>query len=90
MEMVVDFRKQPTHPKPVSIRGTEVDTVKEYKYLGVHIDHTMDWTKNTEALYNFLKGLRSFNVCKTMLQMAVVASVIFYAVLGQQGEGSRY
>jgi len=44
----VDFRKQPTHPKPVSIRGTEVDIVEEYKYLGVHIDNKMDWTKNTE------------------------------------------
>jgi len=90
-ELVVDFRKQPTHPKPVSIRGTEVDIVEEKKYLGVHIDNKMDWTINTEALYKkgqsrlyFLQRLKSFNVCKTMLQMfyhSVVASVIFYAVV---------
>jgi len=90
-ELVVDFRKQPTHPKPVSIRGTEADIVEEYKYLGVHIDNNMDWTKNTEALYKkgqsrlyFLRTLRSFNICKTMLQMfyhLVVASIIFYAVV---------
>jgi len=27
-----------------------MDIVEEYKYLGVHIDNEMDWTKNTEAL----------------------------------------
>jgi len=89
-ELVVDFRKQRTHPKPVSIRGTEVDIVEEYKYLGVYIDNKMDKTKNTEALYNkgqsrlyFLRRLcRTHNVCRTMKQMfyhSVVASVIFYA-----------
>jgi len=86
-QLVVDFRKQPTHPKPVSIRGIEVDIVEEYKYLGVHTDNKMDWTKNTEALYKkgqSLQRLRSFTVCKTMLQIfyhSVVASVIFYAVV---------
>jgi len=68
-----------------------VDIVKVYKYLGVHIDNKMDWTKDTDAVYKkgqshlyFLRRLRSFNVCKTVLQMfyhSVVTSVIFYAVV---------
>ena len=63
----------------------------EYKYLGVHIDNKLDWTKNTDAVFKkgqsclyFLRRLRSFNVCRTMLQMfyhSVVSSVILYAVV---------
>ncbi|KAK5907927.1 hypothetical protein CgunFtcFv8_016027 [Champsocephalus gunnari] len=59
--------------------------------VGVHIDNKLDWSKNTEALYKkrqsrlyFLRRLRSFNVCSTMLQMcydSVVSSVVFFAVV---------
>ncbi|KAI3351544.1 hypothetical protein L3Q82_020227 [Scortum barcoo] len=90
-ELVVDFRKQRTHLNSVAIRGTEVDIVDSYKYLGVHLDNKLDWTINTDAIYKkgqsclfFLRRLRSFNVCRTMLQMfyhSVVSSVIFYAVV---------
>ncbi|KAK3570623.1 hypothetical protein QTP86_023807, partial [Hemibagrus guttatus] len=31
--------------------GSEMDIVDNYKYLGVHIDNKLDWTKNTDALY---------------------------------------
>lgn len=40
-----------THLNPVSIKGTEVDIVGEYKHLGVHIGNKLDWTKYTDALY---------------------------------------
>ena len=50
----------------------------------------MDWTRNTEEVYKkgqsrlfFLRRLRSFNICRTMLRMfyeSVVASAIFFAV----------
>jgi len=83
-ELVVDFRKRPTHPKPVGIRGTEVDIVEEYKYLGVHIDNKMDWTKNTKALYK--KGQSPVfstetQIFQRLIYCSVVASVIFYAVV---------
>jgi len=67
-ELVVDFRK---HQKPVSIRGTEVDIVEEYKYLDVHIDNKMDWTKNRGSVQE-----RSESPV-----FSVVASVIFDAVV---------
>ena len=64
---------------------------KEQVYLGVHIDNKLDWGKNTDALYKkgqsrlyFLRRLRSFNICRTMLRMfyeSVVASAILYAVV---------
>ena len=72
----MDFRKRRTRPNSVSIRETEVDVVEEYKYLGVQTDNKMNRTKNPEALYKksqsclyFLRRLRSFNICRTMLQM---------------------
>ena len=87
----MDFRKQRTRLNPFSINGTEVDVVYKYKYLGVHIDNKLDWTKNTKAEFKkgqsrlyFLRRLRSFNICRTMLQMfyhSVLSSVIFYAVV---------
>ncbi|KAK0139729.1 hypothetical protein N1851_023362 [Merluccius polli] len=56
----------------------------------VYLDNKLDWTKNTDALYRkgqsrlyFLRRLRSFNICRTMLRMfyeSVVASAILYAV----------
>ena len=66
-----------------------VDFVEHYKYLGVYIE--LDWAKNTEVLYKkgqsrlyFLRRLRSFNICQTMLRMiykSVVASTILFAVV---------
>ncbi|KAI3360538.1 hypothetical protein L3Q82_002281 [Scortum barcoo] len=40
--LVVDFRKQRTRLNSVTIRGTEVDIVDSYKYLGVHLDNKLD------------------------------------------------
>ena len=75
--------------EPVTIKGSLMDVVEEYKYLGVHKDKILDWCRNTvyrkglSRLF-FLRMLRSFNVCRTMLQIfyqSVVASVIFYVVV---------
>ena len=89
-ELVVDLRRDKAPVTPVSIRGVSVDTVEDYKYLGVYIDNKLDWAKNTDALYRkgqsrlyFLRRLRSFNICRTMLRIfyeSVVASAILYAV----------
>ena len=38
-----------TRRNPVCIRGTEVDIVEEYKYLGVNIDNKLNWTKDTRG-----------------------------------------
>ncbi|KAI4903481.1 hypothetical protein NFI96_006181 [Prochilodus magdalenae] len=89
-ELVVDLRRDKAQVTPISIKGVSVDTVEDYKYLGVHIDNKLDWSKNTDALYRkgqsrlyFLRRRRSFNICRTMLRIfyeSVVASAILYAV----------
>ncbi|KAI4885338.1 hypothetical protein NFI96_001847 [Prochilodus magdalenae] len=89
-ELVVDLRRDKAQVTPISIKGVSVDTLEDFKYLGVHIDNKLDWAKNTDALYKkgqsrlyFLRRLRSFNICRTMLRIfyeSVVASAILYAV----------
>ena len=90
-ELVVDLRRTRTPVTSVSILGHNVDIVEHYKYLGVFTDNKLDRTKNTEVLYKkgqsrlyFLRRLRSFNICRTMLRMfykSVVASAILFAVV---------
>lgn len=62
-EVVVDFRRTGSKSQPLG--GGEL------QYLAVHLDHHLDWTRNTEALYKkgqsglyFLKRLRFFSACR--------------------------
>ena len=89
-ELVVDLRRAKSSGTPVSIQGVPVDTVEEYKYLGVYLNNKLDWTRHAEAVYKkgqsrlfFLRRLRSFGVSRTLLKTfydSVVVSAIFYAV----------
>ncbi|KAI3356050.1 hypothetical protein L3Q82_017163 [Scortum barcoo] len=75
-ELVVDFRRRShSPPAPVSIQGTDIDTVKSYKYLGVHLNDSLDWSDNTNALVKkgnsrlfLLRRLRSFGVQGPLLR----------------------
>ncbi|KAI4885165.1 hypothetical protein NFI96_024172 [Prochilodus magdalenae] len=90
-ELVVDFRRARPLTQPVFIAGVEVEMVKTYRYLGLHLDERLDWSANTDILYRkgqsrlyFLWRLGSFNICRKLLQMffqTVVASCVFYAVV---------
>ncbi|KAJ8002230.1 hypothetical protein DPEC_G00177740 [Dallia pectoralis] len=50
-ELVVDFRRNKKPLTPITIQGNEVEVVKVYKYLGVHINDKLGWADNTEARY---------------------------------------
>lgn len=99
-EMCIDFRRsRPSAQQPISIEGVDVEVVKSYKYLGVHLDNRLDWSVNTDSLYRkaqsrlyFLRRLRAFNICQKLLLMfyqSVVASVLFYAVVCWGGSISK-
>lgn len=49
--MVVNFGKKMPKPVPVAIQVTEVELVSTYRYLGVHLDHKLEWKFHTETLY---------------------------------------
>ena len=90
-ELVVDFRRSKhSPPTPVNIQGTDIDIVRSYKYLGVHLNNKLDWTDHTQAIYKkgesrlyLLRSLRSFGVQGALLRTffdSVVASAIFFGV----------
>ena len=89
-ELIVDLGRGKTSVTPISIQGVPVDTVEEYKYLGVYLNNKLDWSRNTEAVYKkgqsrlySLRRLRSFSVCSKLLKVfyeSVVASTILFAV----------
>ncbi len=63
----------PPHLQLVSIEGVDVEVVSIYKYLGLQLDDKLDWTADTDILYNkgqnwlyFLRrlwSLKSFRKC---------------------------
>lgn len=89
-KIMVDMKKAATL-SPVCTGGSDVEMVRSYKYLDIHLDDKLEWSTNPEAIYRkglswlyFLRRLRSFSVCNKMLHMfyhSVVASIIFYVVV---------
>ncbi|KAI3357224.1 hypothetical protein L3Q82_015685, partial [Scortum barcoo] len=75
----------------LNIQGLDIERVRTYKYLGVHLNNKLDWTDNTDSLYKkgqsrlyMLRRLGSFGVCRPLLRTfyeTVVASVVSYAVV---------
>ncbi|KAI4891324.1 hypothetical protein NFI96_000961 [Prochilodus magdalenae] len=98
-EMCIDFRRSRPSQQPISIKGVDVEVVRSYRYLGVHLDERLDWSVNTDMVYKkaqsrlyFLRRLGSFRICQKLLLMfyqSVVASVLFYAVVCWGGSISK-
>ncbi|KAI3357203.1 hypothetical protein L3Q82_015667 [Scortum barcoo] len=95
-EQVVDFRRHSHSPlAPVNIQGMDIDIVKSYKYLGVHLNNNLDWSDNTNALINkgnsrlfLLRKLRSFGVQGPLLRtfydsVVAISHLLWNSLLGQ-------
>ena len=90
-ELVIDFRKKKAMATPIFIKGSQVEIVPSYKYLGVHLDKDLNWKENTNAVVKkaqsrmfFLRKLRSFGVSRTLMNIfyqSILASILFYAVV---------
>ena len=50
-EVMINFRRKAPLTAPVNIQGLDIEIVEDYKYLGVHLNHKLDWTHNTDVLY---------------------------------------
>ena len=54
---MVLMRFWPTHSQwDIKIDGQAVPNVNEHKFLGVHIDNKLNWTKHISMLYNKLQA----------------------------------
>lgn len=99
-ELIVDFRTtKKILPEPVTIKGSEVERVHKFKYLGVVFDDILSWNQNTDTIMNkinsrlyCLRKLSSFNVSKHILQMfysSVINSVMTFGLTSWGGNLSK-
>ena len=66
-ELVIDFCRKAPHLMLVNIQGHDIETVVDYKYLGVHLNNELDWSTNIDTFYKkglsrlpLQRGLRAF------------------------------
>jgi hypothetical protein len=90
-EFVIDFRKNPAAIAPLVINGSEVEIVKCFKFLGVHLSSDLKWGCNADSIVKkgqqrlfFLRQLRSFHVSQPLLlkfYRAVIESVLTQSMI---------
>lgn len=89
-EMEIDFRIAQS-PNPTLLNGEPIQSVTEYKYLGVVLDHKLRWdvwsekvnAKSQQRMF-FLRKLLSFNVGNRMVKMfyhAFIESVLSFGII---------
>ncbi|KAG7455663.1 hypothetical protein JOB18_004171, partial [Solea senegalensis] len=49
-DMKIDFRKNPPVTAQTFVKGTAVDTVNHYKYLGTILDDKLSFESNSDAI----------------------------------------
>ncbi|KAI4903266.1 hypothetical protein NFI96_001570, partial [Prochilodus magdalenae] len=86
IEMVVDFRRNPSPIPPLQINNTAVSMVESLKFLGITISRDLKWEKNTISIIKkaqqrmfFLRQLKKFNLPQTLMiqfYTAIVESIL--------------
>ena len=46
----MDYRKRRTERSPILIEGAVVEQVESFKFLGVHINNRLEWSKHTKIV----------------------------------------
>ena len=90
-EMIIDFRIKHADYEPIIIKGSKVERVQSYKYLGVLMDNKLDWHLHIDSVVKklhkrmyCLRKLKSFDVSPKILTMfynSVVCSVWRYCLV---------
>ncbi|KAI4871444.1 hypothetical protein NFI96_013072, partial [Prochilodus magdalenae] len=85
-EMIVNFRRGRHAHLPLHVRGSAVEVVSNYRYLGVHLSNNLTWSNNTFSLVRkahqrlyFLRRLRQAGLGSSVLTSfyrCVVESVL--------------
>ena len=96
-EMVVDFRKFPSH-SPLYINGEIVELVDEYKYLGTILDKKLNFNSNVQQVYKkalsrmyFVRQLRKLKIDDKIMELfytSIVQSVLTFAIVCWYGNCS--
>ncbi|KAI4899267.1 hypothetical protein NFI96_008017 [Prochilodus magdalenae] len=90
-EMCIDFRRSRPTQQPISIKGVDVEVVRSYRYLGVHLDERLDWSVNTDTVYKkaqsrlyFLRRLGSETPADVLPVCGGQRPLLCCGVLGRQ------
>lgn len=80
--MVIDFRKNSVLLPPVIIKGSEVERISSYKYLGVVINNNLTWDDHVDVIVkklhsrlHCLRKLSTFSVRSEILKIFYDASI---------------
>ena len=94
-EMVIDYRTLASEPESVIIKGSTVERIKTYKYLGLVIDNKLAWKEHIEYLCKKLRSrmyclrkMKKFHVNAKILRMfydSVLSSIWKYCLTAWGG-----
>ncbi len=94
-EMATDFRKASHFSSPAVTKGSLVEEVKSYKYLGTVIDKNLNHDFNTSAICKkglqrlyFLCRLNTFTVDKTLMVLfdkSFIESILTFCIISWYG-----
>jgi len=86
-EFIIDYMKKKTIIQPLILNG---DCVADFRFMGVHIEESLTWSKNTSELLKkaqqrlyFLRVLRKNNITQRLLvsyYQASIDSVLTYCM----------
>jgi hypothetical protein len=73
--MIVDYRKRRTEHAPILINRAVVEQLESFKFLGVHINNKLEWSKHTKTVMKRarqslfpLRKLKRFGMCPQNLK----------------------
>ena len=94
-ELVIDFRTKKDPIMPIVIKGSTIEQVDLYVYLGVTIDNQLSWdahalsviSKMNKRMY-FLRKLGTFHIDYTIMSLfytSVIESILTFCIIGWGG-----
>ena len=94
-ELVIDFRTKKDPIMPIVIKGSTIEQVDLYVYLGVTIDNQLSWdaqalsviSKINKRMY-FLRKLGTFHIDYTIMSLfytSVIESILTFCIIGWGG-----
>ena len=81
--MIIDFRISSSTPSPIVLKGSNVERVSTYKYLGTVIDDKLSWHEYTDCM---IKRLNTRMYCLRKLNFSNVDVKIFAMFYGSEVE----
>ena len=89
-EMIIDFRKNNSTHNKIFIKDQEVETVENYKYLGININNKLDWHTHAKSVISrinqrihFVRKLNYFRIDKKLISLfyrSTVNSIISFCI----------